>query len=124
MFGLSCEISTITIEPLSALRTSSAPSTDWTLPSTRAHCLRSPDGPVAFGGALGATGGGATAGTGGDGAVAGGDTTTVGAAAGATGAVTLGAEGGAAAGHWAVRGGRGRARAPARPRAGAGRGGR
>src|SRR6266850_1335762 len=96
MFGLSCEISTITIEPLSALRTRSAPSTDWTLPSTRAHCLRSPDGPFAFVGALGEGTGGATTGvaggaegaTVGGGVGAGGVAMTVGAAAGAGGVET------------------------------------
>src|ERR671930_221706 len=61
-------MSTITTEPLSALSTSSAPSTDWTLPSTRAHCLRSPGGARTLLGPLGvlSDGAGAGVGTGGE----------------------------------------------------------
>src|SRR2546429_440686 len=87
--------------PLSALRTSSAPSTDWTLPSTRAHCLRSPGGVRAAGGATVA---GATVATGAGAAAAGGAiatglgvATTVGAGAGAATGAGLGAAGGVAA---------------------------
>src|SRR5438093_10934801 len=42
-------MSTSTTVPLSALRTSSAPATDWTLRAMRAHCLRSPGVPALVG---------------------------------------------------------------------------
>src|SRR5262245_45035137 len=102
-------MSTLTSEPLSALSTSNAPSTDITRPSTRAHCLRSPHGPVALPGELGA--GAAAGGVGGvDRLAAGGAGAAAGVAVGAAGGATTTVAGGAgvfAAGTGDVAGGAG-----------------
>src|SRR5438477_4955889 len=104
-------MSTITTEPSSALSTSKAPSTDSTRPSTRAHCWRTPAGPVALPGEPGAgtttggVGGAESVGAGGAGAAAGVAATAdvgTGAVGGVTttvvGVVTAGAGAGAGGG--------------------------
>src|SRR5262249_10441939 len=104
-------MSTLTSEPLSALSTSNAPSTDITRPSTRAHCLRSPHGPVALPGELGAGAGTAAGGVGGvDRLAAGGAGAAAGVAVGAAGGATTTVAGDAgvfAAGTGDVAGGAG-----------------